>query len=128
MRRILQLPLFFGIILFGACKPSRQHSSGPFTGKVIGGICSQYTIQLIAGDMDPARYVKTWKNNMTDSIYHNVFSVSNYCQFNGQHLQNGDVFQFRLLSDIPVQNCAVCMIYSPTPPVSNAIQVTQTNN
>ena len=127
MHRIFSLPLFFGIILFGACKPSRHHSSGPFTGKVIGGICSQYTIQLIDGDMDPARYVKTWKNNMTDSVYHNVFAVANYCYFNTQNLQKGDVFQFNLLADSAVQNCAVCLIYEPIPPVANTIRVIRTN-
>lgn len=127
MRQIFQLPLFIGIVLLGACKPSRNHSSGPFTGKVIGNICSHYTIQLIEGDMDPARYLKTWKNDMTDSVYHNVFSVANYCYFNTQNLQQGDVFQFNLIADSAVQNCVVCLIYEPTPSIANTIRVIHTN-
>ena len=126
MRSIFHLPALFGILLFGACKPSRNHSSEPFTGKVIGDICSQYTIQLISGDMDPARYLKTWKNTQTDSIYHNVFSVSNYCDFGKQGLQKGDIFQFRLLHDGPAQSCVACLIYEPTPDVHNTIKVIQT--
>lgn len=127
MHRIFRLPIFFGIIIFGACKSSRMHTTGPFTGKVIGSICSQYTIQLVSGDMDPAHYVETWKRSTDDSVYHKVFAVSNYCYFNTQGLQKGDVFQFRLLSDKPKENCAVCLIYEPTPSVSNTIEVIQSN-
>jgi len=127
MRRILQLPLFFGIIIFG-CKATRTHSTGPFTGKVIGSICSQYTIQLVSGDMDPARYVKTWKHSMNDSVYHNVFALNNFCYFSTQGLQKGDVFQFKLLPDSARQSCAVCLIYEPTPPVTNSIEVIHKNN
>src|SRR3569832_472393 len=105
MRSIFFLPALFGIIFFGACKPSRNHSSGTFTGKVIGNICSQYTIQLVAGDMDPARYLKTWKNSQSDSTYHNVFAVSNFCYFNTQGLQKGATFQFRLLPAAGKANC-----------------------
>ena len=127
MRRIFQLPLFFGIIIFAACKPSRTHSSGPFTGKVIGSICSQYTIQLVSGDMDPARYVRTWKHSMNDSVYHNVFALNNFCYFSTLGLQKGDVFQFRLITDSAKESCAVCLIYEPTPPIYNSIKVVQTN-
>ena len=124
MRRLFHLPVLFGIIFF-ACKPSRNHSSGPFTGKVIGSICSQYTIQLISGDMDPSRYLKTWKNAQNDSTYHNVFAVSNFCYFSTQGLQKGDTFQFRLLHDSTKESCAVCLIYEPTPDVQNTIKVIQ---
>jgi len=121
MHRILQLPILFGIILFCACKPSRNHSSGPFTGKVIGDICSQYTIQLVSGDMDPSRYVKNWQQG--DSVYHNVFAVTNYCYFSKQGLNKGDVFQFYLLPDSGQQNCVVCLIYAPRPDIYNTIKV-----
>lgn len=123
MHRLLSLPILFGIIFFCACKPSRTHLSGPFTGKVIGGICSQYTIQLVSGDMDPARYVKTWKNDMTDSTYHNVFGLSNYCYFDQQNLHTGDTFQFYLVKDSVQQSCVVCFAYAPTPPIKNTIRV-----
>ena len=126
MRRIFQLPLFFGIIIFAACKPTRPHGSGPFTGKVVGSICSQYTIQLISGDMDPARYVKNWKHSGNDSVYHNVFALNNFCYFNTLHLQKGDVFEFRLLPDSAKESCVVCLAYEPTPPISNTIKVIQT--
>ena len=127
MHRILTLSIVLGIIFFCACKPSRTHRSGPFTGKVLGDICSQYTIQLVSGDMDPARYVKDWKNEQTDSVYHNVFAVANYCDFNKSGLRNGDVFQFYLLSDSTPQNCAVCLIYSPRPNLYNTIKVISTS-
>ena len=126
MRSLLHLPALFGILLFAACKPSRNHSSGPFTGKVIGDICSQYTIQLISGDMDPARYLKTWKNTQNDSTYHNVFALSNFCDFGKYGLHKGDTFQFRLLPDSHAQSCVSCLIYEPTPDVHNMIQVIQT--
>ncbi len=126
MHRLFQLPLFFGILFFGACKPSRIHSSGPFTGKVIGTICSQFTVQLISGDMDPSRYVGTWKNTMTDSVYHKVFAVRNYCYFGARGLQKGDVFQFTVEADSARENRVVCLIYEPTPPVSNTVKVIQT--
>ena len=126
MHRIFQLPLFFGIIIFCACKSTRMHTSGPFTGKVLGNICSQYTVQLISGDMDPARYVKTWKNTNNDSVYHNVFAINNFCYFNTFNLQKGDVFEFNLLPDSAKENCVVCLAYEPVPPISNTVKVIQT--
>ena len=103
-----------------------MHTSGPFTGKVLGNICSQYTVQLISGDMDPARYVKTWKNTNNDSVYHNVFAINNFCYFNTFNLQKGDVFEFNLLPDSAKENCVVCLVYEPVPPISNTVKVIQT--
>ena len=123
MHRILSLPILFDIIFFCACKPTKVHPSGTFTGKVIGDICSQYTIQLVSGDMDPARYVKTWKNEQTDTTYHNVFSLSNFCYFDQQNLHRGDTFQLSLIKDSAQQTCVVCFAYSPTPPIKNTIRV-----
>jgi len=122
MHRIFQLPFLFGILFF-ACKPSRMHSSGPYTGKLIGGVCGNYTIQLVSGDMDPSRYVKTWSSN--DTVYHNVFAINNSCSFGSYGLHPGDVFKFYLITEPPVNNCALCQIYYATPPISNFIKVSQ---
>jgi len=124
MHRLFQFPFLFGVLFF-ACKPSRMHSSGPYTGKVLGDLCSQYTIQLVSGDMDPARYLKSWKNPSNDSVYHNVFSLKNYCDFSKLGIHRGETFQFTLVPDTAVQDCAVCEIYSPTPSLSNSIKVTR---
>ena len=126
MHRLFQLPLFFGILFFGACKPSRMHSSGPFTGKLLTGVCSQYMVQLVSGDLDPSKYVAAWEHPVNHKIYHNVFAIRNECYFGTTNVNIGDVFQFTVEADSARENCVVCFIYEPTPPVSNTVKVIQT--
>jgi hypothetical protein len=118
MRRILQLPLLFGIITFGACKPSKMHSSGPFTARLISSICGWNMVQLVSGNMDPARYSKEWTY---DHIYHNVFGITNSCYFSSAGLHIGDTFQFKLGADTVRDNCAMCLAVGPVPPISNVV-------
>ena len=123
MHRIFHLPVLFGIILLCACKSSRVHPSGTFTGKLLSVVCAQYMVQLVSGDMDPAHYLKSWEHPYSHKVYHNVFSLKNPCYFDSTGVKIGDTFQFDVLPDSTDRTCVVCFVYEPTPPVRNTIRV-----
>ena len=125
MHRIFQFPLFFGIFFF-ACKPSKGvYPNGPFTGKVVSHICTYYSIEILSGNMDPARYSKTWQD--MDGIYHNIFSAKNFCYLDTLGLYQNDTFEFYLIPDTSTQNCEACQVFEPLPPIYNSIKVTKIN-
>ena len=129
MRRFIALPVLLGVLLicsFQCRRDDMDHPGNVLKGKLLfNGMCGQYTVQLLEGYMPPEKIVASWKFPNTDSIYTNVFAAANVCNFGEFHLQQGDVFTFKLDSLPPVQNCAVCLAYFPTPPISNAIKDVQ---
>ncbi|HVU56701.1 MAG TPA: hypothetical protein VHD83_16680 [Puia sp.] len=127
MRRIYQLPLFFGLLFFG-CKHSKIYPNGPFIGKVVSHICSYYVIQLQSGNMDPSLYLKTWTPGNGGGTFHNVFAATNYCYLDSLHLYQNDAIEFYLSSDTTAQTCETCQVFEPAAPsVSNYIKVTKVN-
>jgi len=92
---------------------------------VLNGACGNYVIQVLEGTIDPGKIVASWKNPQTDSVFTNVFTAGNSCNFEGNNLVQDDIFTFQLDATPPPQNCAHCLIYVPTPPVSNAIKNVQ---
>lgn len=125
MRRSIVLPALSAVLFIfsAACSRNDGEYGKVFKGKFLfSGICSNYTIQLLEGDMPPGKIAASWKLKATDSIsYSNVFAVSNTCDFDKYKLRQGDIFTFRL-DPSPVTGCAVCDAYFPTPPVRNAIR------
>lgn len=87
---------------------------------VIKALCSNYTIQLLEGNMDPAKIEASWTNGQTGKTYANVFALGSPCSF-PKALQEGDEFYFTL--DAPEQNCAVCEAYYPKPAKALAVHV-----
>jgi hypothetical protein len=81
----------------------------------VKGICMNYTIKLLEGDLDPSKYESTGK------LYNNVFALRSACTF-PDSLKQGDEFYFRIDSSY-VSNCAVCMAYYPKPAKSIAIKI-----
>ena len=97
----------------------------PLTGKlVLNGPCGQYVVQVLSGNIDSARIVKSW-TIPGDTNYSNVFAVSNSCTFGEYKLSRNDVFTFALNDTSYVQTCMLCMIYSPTPGISNIVSHVQ---
>lgn len=86
----------------------------------VKGICSNYTIRLLEGNLDTAKLVANWKDEVTGKTYTNVFALSSPCTF-PSGLNAGDEFYFTLAD--ANQQCAVCMAYYPTPPKKLAIKV-----
>ena len=103
------------------CKPNKVEPS-QLTGKlVVNAACGHYVVQVLSGNVDSSRLVKSWKDPAGDTTYSNVFAVSNACTFAGFGLSRGDIFTFTMNDAVIAQNCMLCMIFYPTPPVSNFV-------
>ncbi|MER3464216.1 MAG: hypothetical protein C4329_07165 [Chitinophagaceae bacterium] len=95
-----------------------------FKGKLVDkGACVNYTISVIEGNIDTSLIVPQWTNEANGKTYHNVFALGSRCSFPAD-INEGDEFYFTL--DAAPQNCAVCMIYYPTPPKKLSIKASKT--
>jgi len=123
MKRTMFLPIIM-LLFAGAgfnCQPSKIKPAS-LTGKlVINKPCGHYVIQVLSGDVDPGFLVKSWRDSITNTSYSNVFTVANSCNFTGSGLSPNDVFTFKINDTSFVQNCMLCMIFYPTPVVSNTV-------
>lgn len=93
-----------------------------FVGKLaVAGICGNYTIELVRGDLPPGLYENTWVDPQTNLNYQKAFRLGNFCDFPST-IQQGEEFYFSLESN-PSAQCATCMAYYPTPQRAIAIRV-----
>jgi hypothetical protein len=103
------------------CRNKKPAASTCFKGKLaIKAGCMNYTIQLLEGTMDTSLLVNQWTDESTGKSYRNVFALGSKCNFPAG-INEGDEFYFTIDSTT-VQNCAVCMMYYPTPPKSLRIK------
>jgi hypothetical protein len=92
----------------------RVFTDTQFKGRLeIKGICMNYTIKLLEGEMDPALYQKSWTDQHSGKTHTNVFALRSYCTF-PSHLNEGDEFYFEIENEVD-PNCGVCQAYYPTP-------------
>ena len=97
--------------------------SSSYTGKlVLKGICMNYVIEVLNGDIDQKLIEDDWTNELTNVSYNNVFALGSYCNF-PENIEEGDTFEFSIETDDVNQTCAVCEAYSPTPGKSLKIKV-----
>jgi hypothetical protein len=95
-------------------KCNKQKSTSCFKGRLeIKAACMNYTVSVIDGTMDPSLVERKWTNEQTGKTYSNVFGLGSRCTFPST-IKEGDEFYFTIDSG-SVQNCAVCLIYYPTP-------------
>ncbi|MHA4809635.1 hypothetical protein ACX0G9_16095 [Flavitalea flava] len=123
MARQTVLPILLLLVLTCSftCRPERLGTS--LTGKlVIDATCSHFVVQLLQGSTDSTKVVDNWKNTANDSIYTHVFTVANVCNFGATGLVRGDIFTFEIDPEMPMEDCAVCLIYYPTPEVVHSIK------
>lgn len=121
MKLSILLPITF--LLFAGtafyCHPKRVYPD-QLTGKlVINGACGNYVVQVVSGSIDPKRIVSSWTDPLSHVTYTNVFRVANSCTFGG--VAKDQLFTFTIPDPAPVQNCFLCDIYVPTPPVSTPV-------
>jgi hypothetical protein len=103
------------------CKKTSAASTSCYKGRLeIKGICSNYTIKLLEGNLDTSKVVASWTNESTKKSYTNVFALGSPCTFPST-LNAGDEFYFVL--DDSKQECAVCMAYYPKPEKALSIKV-----
>ncbi len=86
----------------------------------IKGICMNYTISLLEGDIDSTKIVANWTDESTGKSYSNVFRLNQPCGF-PDTIDAGEEFYFQL--DSVEKDCVVCEAYYPVPPKGLAIKV-----
>jgi hypothetical protein len=113
------VPLLFILsITTSKCKSKDSVYKGRLEVK---GMCMNYTIKLLEGDLDKSKYFSEWKNESTGKTHTNVFALGSVCNFPAT-IKEGDEFYFKIDSSY-VSNCAVCMAFYPKPSKSIAIKI-----
>jgi hypothetical protein len=115
--------LAFFVLLNISCNKSNDTIQNCFKGKlVLKGLCMNYVIQIIEGDVDKALYESSWQNPSTKTTYQNVFGLGSICTFPST-INEGDEFYFSIPKSSIVQTCAQCLAYSPTPSKKISIEI-----
>ncbi len=115
--------LAFFVLLNISCNKSNDTIQNCVKGKlVLKGLCMNYVIQIIEGDVDKALYESSWQNPSTKTTYQNVFGLGSICTFPST-INEGDEFYFSIPKSSIVQTCAQCMAYSPTPSKKISIEI-----
>ena len=121
MKVYILAPLVF-ILAATTNKCKNKNENASYKGKLeVKGMCMNYTIKLIEGNLDPSKIVAEWKNEITGKTHNNVFALGSVCNFPST-INEGDEFYFTIDSTY-VSNCAVCLAYYPKPAKSIAIKV-----
>jgi len=110
------------VLAITADKCKNKNESTIYKGRLeTKGMCMNYTIKLLEGNLDTSKIVSEWKSEATGKTYNNVFALGSVCSF-PKTINEGDEFYFTTDSSY-VSNCAVCLAYYPKPPKSIAIKV-----
>ncbi|HJS53666.1 MAG TPA: hypothetical protein VJ765_03950 [Chitinophagaceae bacterium] len=110
------------LLSVAANKCKNKKDNNVFKGRLeVKGICMNYTIKLLEGNLDTSKVVSEWKNEVTGKTHNNVFALGSVCGFPST-INEGDEFYFAIDSTY-VSNCAVCLAYYPKPAKSLAIKV-----
>ncbi len=115
--------IIFIFLLNISCNKSSDTSVTCFKGKlVLKGICMNYVIQIIEGDVDKSLYESSWQNPLSNTTYQNVFGLESICTFPST-INEGDEFYFSIPKRPVVQACAQCKAYSPIPNKKISIEI-----
>ena len=121
MKVYILAPLVF-ILAATTNKCKNKNENASYKGKLeVKGMCMNYTIKLLEGNIDSSKLVAEWKNEVTGKTHNNVFALGSVCNFPST-INEGDEFYFTIDSTY-VSNCAVCLAYYPKPAKSIAIKV-----
>jgi hypothetical protein len=118
--RILLLVAVAFLLLGFQCE---KQVDGPLLkGKLaVNGICSNITITLVEGDLEPTQFENSWTDPITGITYQKAFRLANPCQF-PSHIRDGDEFYFRVRPSVN-ESCVTCLAFYPTPQIALTIQV-----
>jgi hypothetical protein len=104
------------------CGKKKNKAAGTFKAKLeTKGICMNYTLRLLDGDIDTSMINANWTDESTGKSYNNVFGLGSPCTF-PKDIEQGDDFYF-VIDTTQKQQCAVCLAYYPSPPRKLSIKV-----
>lgn len=110
------------VSILSSCSGSKKSGAQTLKARLeVQGICSNYTIKLLEGNLDKSLIEANWTDETTGTAYTNVFGLANPCNFPSS-LKKGDEFYF-VIDTGKQQDCAVCMAYYPTPQKKLSIKV-----
>jgi hypothetical protein len=103
---------------------NKQASHGKYKGRLeIAGVCMNYTIKLLEGNIDTSRISSNWTDEVTGKSYTKVFALENPCSFPSS-IKQGDEFYF-YVDTAKEKGCITCMAYYPKPPKKLSIRVAE---
>lgn len=118
--RVLLLVAVAFLLLGFQCE--KQVDGPPLKGKLaVNGICSNITITLVEGELEPTQFENSWTDPITGITYQKAFRLANPCQF-PSHIREGDEFYFRVRPSVN-ESCVTCLAFYPTPQIALTIQV-----
>jgi hypothetical protein len=123
---MLRIIVFVLLVLF--ISPSFQCKknglSGCYKARLeLKGVCMNYTIKVLEGNIDTSLIEKNWTNPANGVTYQNVFGLGSVCDFPGE-INQGDEFYFQI-GNRSNNGCAVCLAYYPTPQKKLSITVSK---
>ena len=121
MKLYVTAPIIF-ILAIPTNKCKDKNEGSVYKGRLeVKGMCMNYTIKLLEGNIEASKLMAEWKNEVTGKTHSNVFALGSVCNFPST-LNEGDEFYFSIDTTY-VSNCAVCLAYYPKPAKSIAIKV-----
>jgi hypothetical protein len=112
MKLFLLSSVLFLFLSSGDCH--KKTASTNYKGRLeIAGICLNYTIKLLEGNIDTSQIESHWTDEMTGKSYTNVFALVNPCVFPA-NIKQGEEFYFKIDTAVK-QQCITCLAYYPKP-------------
>jgi hypothetical protein len=112
--KLLLLLCGLSFITLSASDCNEKKTADKLKGKLeIAGICMNYTIRIIEGNIDTSKIAGSWTDETTNKSYTNVFRLGSPCDFPSS-IKEGDEFYF-IIDTAKPKECPVCMAYYPTP-------------
>ncbi len=123
MKLLIILPFISALTISAdQCGKKKIQAGGTFKAKLeIKGICMNYTLRLLEGDIDTSMINVSWTDESTGKSYNNVFGLGSPCTF-PKNIEQGDDFYF-VIDTSQKQQCVVCLAFYPTPPRKLSIKV-----
>ena len=117
----LFLAAISSVFLISADQTCNKKASKCYRGRLeIKGICMNYTIKVLEGNIDPSLIMPQWTDEQTGRSHQNVFGLQSRCTF-PENIKEGDEFYFTIGAS--AQDCVLCQAYYPTPPKTLSITV-----
>lgn len=122
MKCLFILSVIFLLTIAAEKCTEKKNTGEVFKGRLeIRSICMNYTIKLLDGNIDAAKIVSNWTDEVTKKLYSNVFALENPCNFPAT-IKQGDEFYF-VIDTATSSPCAVCMAYYPIPGKKLSIKI-----